>query len=162
MYQKFGDGGQVINNQYASPNISAGISRCRLMPLKEIEDDKGNLTIVEGNEHVPFKINRIFYLYGIPQDVVRGGHAHKRLHQFVIAAMGSFDVTLNDGLERKKFHLDRPDRGLYIPPMIWDELDNFSPGSLCLVLASDHYYEEDYIRDYGAFIKTRLGAIPPF
>jgi len=103
---------------------------------------------------VPFSIKRIFYLYGIPKNALRGGHAHKSLHQFAIAATGSFDVTVDDGHEKKTFHLDRPDHGLYIPPMIWDELENFSPGSLCLVLASDHYDEADYIRDYEAFKKA--------
>jgi dTDP-4-dehydrorhamnose 3,5-epimerase-like enzyme len=143
--------GRVMSIQSPVITRPGRISQCKLMSLSEISNDKGSLTIVEELEHVPFKIKRIFYLYGIPKNALRGGHAHKSLHQFAIAAAGSFDMTVDDGRERKTFHLDRPDHGLYIPPMIWDELENFSQGSLCLVLASDHYDEADYIRDYETF-----------
>jgi len=153
MYQGFRDTRQAMSRQIPGIKRLTGISRCKLMRLSDFTDDKGSLIVAEENEHIPFKIKRIFYLYGIPKGALRGGHAHKRLHQFVIAAAGSFDVTVDDGLERKKFHLIRPDHGLYIPPMIWDELENFSPGSLCLVLASDRYDELDYIRDFNEFKK---------
>lgn len=154
MNEKPGDMVRVMSLRSPITTKPVGISQCKIMSLSEISNDKGNLTIVEEFEHVPFNIKRIFYLYGIPKNALRGGHAHKSLHQFAIAAMGSFDVTVDDGRESKTFHLDRPDHGLYIPPMIWDELENFSPGSLCLVLASDHYDEVDYIRDYATFKKT--------
>lgn len=151
MHQKLEHLAHDADIRSPTDNKVADISQCRIIRLSDVIDSKGNLIIIEGNGHIPFSIERIFYLYGIPRDALRGGHAHKRLHQFVIAAMGSLDITLDDGRERKKYHLDSPREGLYIPPMIWDELENFSPGSLCLVLASDHYDEADYIRDYGTF-----------
>ncbi len=150
MYQGFRDTRQIPVKKLT------GISRCKLMRLSGFTDDKGSLIVAEENEHIPFRIKRIFYLYGIPKGALRGGHAHKRLHQFVIAAAGSFDVTVDDGFERKRFRMDQPGLGLYIPPMIWDELENFSPDSLCLVLASDPYDERDYIRDFNAFKKRGM------
>jgi hypothetical protein len=111
-------------------------------------DRRGNLTFIEGNDHVPFDIKRVYYLYDVPGGEKRGGHAHKALQQFIIAASGSFDVVLDDGNDQKRFHLNRSYYGLYIPTMIWRELDNFSSGSVCIVLASEHYDEHDYIRNY--------------
>ena len=130
------------------------LSKCKIVELPKILDARGNLTFIEGNRHVPFEIKRVYYLYDVPGGAVRGGHAHKALQQFIIAAMGSFDVILDDGRERKRFHLNRSYYGLFVPLMIWRELDNFSSGSVCLVLVSEFYDEEDYIRDYDEYIKA--------
>jgi len=127
---------------------------CKIIDLPKIKSEKGTLTFIENPEHIPFDINRIYYLYDIPEGESRGSHAHKELHQFFIAASGSFDVILDDGKEKKRFHLNRSSHGLYVPAMIWRELDNFSSGSVCLVLASERYKENDYIRDYEEFKNT--------
>jgi hypothetical protein len=128
-----------------------GLDKCKIIELPKIEDIRGNLTFIEANEHVPYDIKRVYYLYDVPGGEKRGGHAHKSLEQFIIAASGSFDVILDDGVDRKRYHLNRSYYGLYIPTMIWRELDNFSSGSVCVVLASEHFDEEDYIRDYNEF-----------
>ena len=122
--------------------------------LPKIEDHRGNLTFIEQGRHVPFEIKRVYYLYDVPGGGVRGGHAHKEQHEFIIAASGSFDVVLNDGKESTRYHMNRSYYGLYTPPMVWRELDNFSSGSVCLVLASDLFIEEDYIRDYDQYLKA--------
>ena len=127
------------------------LSDCRIIELPRINDRRGNLTFIEGSEHVPFDISRVYYLYDVPGGAERGGHAHKNLHQLIIAMSGSFDVHLNDGLETKMFHLNRSYFGLYLCPMIWRSLDNFSSGSVCMVLASNRYDESDYYRDYSQF-----------
>jgi len=129
------------------------LSKCKIIDLPKITDERGNLTFVEGNKHIPFEIKRIYYLYDVPGGESRGGHAHKSLQQFIIAASGSFDVILDDGLERKRFHLNRSYYGLYVPFMVWRELNNFSSGSVCLVVASEYYDENDYIREYETFKK---------
>ena len=123
----------------------------RLIDLPKVSDPRGNLTFVEGGEHVPFDIQRVYYLYDVPGGAERGGHAHLALRQLIIAMSGSFDITLDDGRRRQTFHLNRSYVGLYVCPMIWREIDNFSSGSVCLVLASNVYDEADYIRDYDAF-----------
>jgi dTDP-4-dehydrorhamnose 3,5-epimerase-like enzyme len=125
------------------------LSKCRIIELPKITDVRGNLTFIEQNNHIPFDLKRVYYLYDVPGGETRGGHAHKQLQQFIVAAMGSFDVILDDGFEKKRFHLNRSYYGLYIPRMVWRELDNFSSGSVCLVLASELYEKEDYIYDYG-------------
>jgi hypothetical protein len=125
---------------------------CRLIDLPRINDPRGNLTFVEGDRHVPFAIKRIFYLYDVPAGSERGGHALKRCHQFLIAMSGSFRVTVSDGRERQQFYLNRSYCGLYLPPLLWREMDDFSPGSVCLVLASECYCEQDYYRDYEEFM----------
>ncbi len=127
------------------------ISNCHILELPKISDKRGNLTFIEGHNHIPFDIKRVYYLYDVPGGSDRGGHAHRRLHQFMVSMSGSFDVLLDDGSEQKKFHLNRSYYGLYICPMTWRSLDNFSSGSVCMVLASDVYNEADYIRDYESF-----------
>lgn len=128
------------------------IERCRIIDLPKITDPRGNLTFIESNRHVPFAIKRVYHLYDVPGGETRGGHAHKRLEQFIIAMSGSFDVILDDGFERKTISLNRSYYGLYIPNLIWRELVNFSSGSVCTVLASDYYDEADYYRDHNEFV----------
>lgn len=130
------------------------IDKCRLIELPKITDPRGNLTFVEGMHHVPFEIRRVYYLYDVPGGATRAAHGHRALHQLMIAMSGSFDITLDDGHEKRKFHLNRSYYGLYIPPMIWRDLDNFSSGSVCMVLASERYDESDYFRDYNAFLNA--------
>ena len=133
------------------------IEHCKIIDLPKIADPRGNLTFIEGNRHVPFDIKRVYYLYDVPGGAERGGHAHKELHQLIIAMSGSFDIVLDDGREKKRFHLNRSYYGLYVCPMIWREMDNFSSGSVCLVLASQLYDPSDYYRDYAEFQKA-LGS----
>jgi dTDP-4-dehydrorhamnose 3,5-epimerase-like enzyme len=128
------------------------IADCHLIDLPKVEDQRGNLTFIEAGRHVPFDIKRIYYLYDVPGGSARGGHAHRRLHQFIIAMSGSFDVLLDAGRGKRRFHLNRSYYGLYVPPMVWRELDNFSSGSVALALASDYFDESEYIRDYGRFL----------
>jgi dTDP-4-dehydrorhamnose 3,5-epimerase-like enzyme len=128
------------------------LEQVKLITLPKILDPRGNLTFVEGNRHIPFDIKRVYYTYDVPGGEVRGGHAHRQLEQFIIAASGSFEVVLDDGLHRKSYFLNRSYYGLYIPRMIWRELVNFSSGSVCLVFASEYYEEADYYRDYREFL----------
>jgi len=125
---------------------------CKLIDLPKILDQRGNLSFIEGGNHIPFQIQRVYYLYDVPGGADRGSHAHKNLHQFIVAMSGSFDVILNDGIAKKRVHLNRSYFGLYLCPMIWRDLDNFSSGAVCMVLASENYDENDYIRDYNKFI----------
>ena len=131
------------------------IDDCRMIDLPKISDPRGNLTFVEGSQHIPFDIQRVYYLYDVPGGAERGGHAHKGLQQLIIAMSGSFDVVLDDGHEKKRYHLNRSYSGLYVCPMIWRELDNFSSGSVCMVLASNRYDEDDYYRGYGDYMKAQ-------
>ncbi len=131
------------------------LEHCRIVELPKISDPRGNLTFVEGGNHIPFEIRRVYYLYDVPGGAERGGHAHKALHQLIVAMSGSFDVLLDDGYEKKRFHLARSYYGLYVCPMMWRELDNFSSGSVCMVLASNRYDEADYYRDYAAYQSAR-------
>lgn len=128
------------------------LNNCRLIELPKVIDVRGNLVFAENSKHIPFDIKRVFYLYGAPVEAKRGGHAHKKLSQFLIPIVGSFDVVLDDGAKKQTFHLDKPFVGLNIEPMVWNELGNFSSGSVCLVLASDLYDEEDYYRNYQQFL----------
>jgi len=134
------------------------IGECRVILLPKIADPRGNLTFIEGDRHIPFAIRRVYYLYDVPGGAERGGHAHKALHQLIIAMSGSFDVVLDDGAERKRFHLNRSYAGLYVCPMIWRGLDNFSSGSVCMVLASNRYDEDDYYRDYAEYVSARSNS----
>lgn len=128
------------------------LADCRVIDLTKISDPRGNLTFIEGGQHIPFDIKRVYYLYDVPGGAERGGHAHRQLQQLIIAMSGSFDVVLDDGFDKKTFHLNRSYYGLYVCPMIWRELVNFSSGSVCTVLASEHYSEGDYYRDYQGFL----------
>lgn len=132
----------------------ASIKDCKVVDLPKITDPRGNLTFIEGNRHVPFDIKRVFYLYDVPTEADRGAHAHKRLHQFLICLSGSFNVSLDDGTNRTLVHLNRPWKGLHIPPMIWAAEVNFDPGSICMVLASAGYDESDYYRDYDHYLEA--------
>ena len=127
------------------------IRGCRLLELPKISDPRGNLTFIEGGAHIPFDIARVYYLYDVPGGAERGGHAHKALRQLIIAMSGSFDILLDDGVNKQRVHLNRPYFGLYVDTMVWRELDNFSSGSVCMVLASTHYEESDYYRDYDEY-----------
>lgn len=131
------------------------LGNCHLIKLPKIHDPRGNLTFIEAGEHVPFNIQRVYYLYDVPGGEERGGHAHKALNQLIIAMSGSFDVVLDDGLKKKRFHLNRSYIGLYICPMMWRELDNFSSGSVCMVVASNKYSEDDYYRDFTEYLVAR-------
>jgi hypothetical protein len=130
------------------------ISECKLVELPKIADPRGNLTFLEGGKHVPFEIKRVFYLYDVPGGETRAGHALKSCHQFIIAISGSFDVVLDDGQQKQRYQLNRSYRGLYVPPLIWRELDNFSSGSVCAVLASECYNTDAYYRTYAEFLSA--------
>lgn len=138
--------------------MNFNLDACQMVNLPKITDTRGNLTFVEGGNQIPFDIQRVYYLYDVPGGAERGGHAHKGLHQLIIAMSGSFDVVLDDGKEKKRIHMNRSYNGLYVCPMIWRELDNFSSGSVLMVLASNKYDEEDYYRDYAAFMRARWQA----
>jgi dTDP-4-dehydrorhamnose 3,5-epimerase-like enzyme len=133
------------------------IADCRIIELTKISDPRGNLTFIEGTRHIPFEIRRVYYLYDVPGGATRAGHGHRRLQQLMIAMSGSFDVVLDDGGEKRRIHLNRSYYGLYIAPMMWRELDNFSSGSVCMVLASDYYDEADYFYDYEEFTRAVRG-----
>lgn len=128
---------------------------CHVIHLPKIYNRAGSITPVQNNIEIPFSIKRLFYLYDIPGGEERGAHAHKTLHQFIIAASGSFDITIDDGKNKKTIQLNRPYMGLHIKPLIWDFMSNFSSGAIALVLASDFYDANDYIRDYDAFKKIK-------
>ena len=128
------------------------VDDCHLIELPKIGDPRGNLTFVEAGRHIPFDIKRVYYLYDVPGGATRAAHGHKALSQVMIAMSGSFDVTLDDGRQKRKFHLNRSYFGLQIRPMIWRDLDNFSSGSVCMVLASEWFDEADYFRDYQQFL----------
>lgn len=140
-------------------NKLLGIDSCNLLELPRIGDPRGNLTFVEGGKHIPFDIRRVYYLYDVPGGAERGGHAHKALHQLIIAMSGSFDIHLDDGYVKKTIHMNRSYNGLYVCPMMWREIDNFSSGAVCMVLASDYYDEQDYYRNYDIFIDDVKKAV---
>lgn len=129
---------------------------CTIIELdKHHSDRKGNISVVENGETLPFDVKRVYYLFDVPGGESRGSHAHKELTQLIIAASGSFKVTLNDGKVKRTFFLNRPYQGLYVKPGIWRDLEDFSSGAVCMVLASEMYQKDDYIRDYDEFIKFR-------
>ena len=136
----------------AAPAGLTGLTGCRVVALPRITDPRGNLTFIEGGAHVPFDIARVYYLYDVPGGESRGGHAHRDLEQVIIAASGSLEVVVDDGRHKERFFLNRSYYGLYVPRMVWRELEDFSSGSVCLVLASRPYDEADYFRDYAEFL----------
>lgn len=140
--------GKTITKNIVSK--TATLSDCSILEIPKITDPRGNIAVIE-NGVIPFISKRVYYLYDIPSDAKRGGHAHKNLYQYLIALSGSFDVRLFDGAAKKRVTLNKPDKGLLIVPGIWRELENFSSGAVCLVLASEVYVEEDYIRDQKIF-----------
>lgn len=127
------------------------LNNVKLINLPKITDLRGNLSFIEGGKHIPFEIKRVYWIYDVPGGEIRGSHAYKTLHEFIIALSGSFDVVLTDGHREQKHSLNRSYYGLYVPNMIWRRLENFSTNSLCLILASDKYQEDDYIRDLNEF-----------
>ncbi len=133
------------------------IHQCNILQLPKVHDRAGNITAIENNIHLPFDVERVFYLYDVPGGEKRGGHAHKELQEFIIAVSGAFDVLMDDGKNKKIIHLDRPFIGLHITQGVWRELLNFSSGAICLVLASHKYDEDDYIREYSQFKKIKNG-----
>lgn len=130
------------------------LENCRMIDLPKIEERRGNLTFIENSRHIPFDIKRVYYLYDVPGGADRGAHAHKTLEQFIVAMSGSFDVVLSDGSREQRFHLNRSYQGLFVCPMMWRYLDNFSSGAVCLVLASGFFAESDYIRDHAEYLEA--------
>ena len=128
--------------------VQRSVDDCQIINLPKISDPRGNLTFIENSRHIPFDIKRVYYLYDVPGGSDSGAHAHKKLHQFLIAMSGSFDIEIDDGRTKKRFHLNRSYYGLYICPMMWRSMDNFSSGAVCLVLASAFFNEDDYYRKY--------------
>ena len=135
--------------------IANSVFDCELLELTKFHFPEGNLTYVYENIHVPFPVNRVFYTYDIPGGESRGAHAHRRCHQLIVAASGSFEVVLDDGKNKRTVMLNRPYWGLHVPPGIWASEQEFSSGSICLVLASEGYEEDDYIRDYEEFLRMK-------
>ena len=133
---------------------------CYLIDLPKISDPRGNLTFIEEGRHFPFDIKRVYYLYDVPGGAERGGHAHRAMNQMIIAMSGSFDVVLDDGFSRQRYHMNRSYYGLYVSPMVWRELDNFSSGAVLLSLASNYYDESDYYREYADFLRDVKGDQP--
>jgi hypothetical protein len=135
--------------------MKTSIKDCQLISLNTISQPSGDLTFIEGNQHIPFQIKRIFYVYDVPNDNHRGAHAHQQLQQLMICLAGNLDVLIDDGTAKTTIHLNKPHQGLYIPPMIWSSQINFCANAICLVLASENYYEKDYLRDYEQFVNAK-------
>lgn len=138
-------------------NSELDCESCQVIKLPKISDKRGSLTVIENNKNIPFEVKRVYYIYDVPSGEKRAGHAHKALHQLIVAISGSFDVVIDDGYERKTFHLNCASHGLYIPPMVWRDIMNFSSGAVCVALASNFYDESDYYRNYQDFIKSIEG-----
>lgn len=134
------------------------VNDCQIIDLPQIKDRRGSISLINNNSNIPFDIKRIFYIYDIPGGEDRGAHAHRKCHQFLVAASGSFEVDLDDGINKKTVVLNRPYYGLHIPPGIWAAEKRFSGGAICLVLTSHKYNESDYIRNYNEFLKYKLNA----
>tara|TARA_R110000868_G_scaffold8400_2_gene43699 strand:- start:314 stop:733 length:420 start_codon:yes stop_codon:yes gene_type:complete len=134
---------------------TSSVYDCCVIDVSKVHNDSGNITVVENGHNIPFDVKRIYYLYDVPSGEARGGHAHYELEQFIVAASGSFDVIIDDGINKKRVSLNRPNLALHMVPGLWRELDSFSSGSICMVLASHKYDETDYIRDYDKFLKLK-------
>jgi len=132
--------------------------KSRMIELPKIEDRRGNLSFIEAEHHIPFRIKRASYLYNVPGGESRGGHAYKTLHELIVALSGSFDVVLDDGAEKTKITLNRAYRGLYIPPMVWRHIENFSTNAVCVNLVSEAYDPEDYLRDYDEYLRSKQSS----
>jgi len=130
--------------------------KLKLIQLPKILDQRGNLSFLESNNHIPFEIKRVFWIYDVPGGEVRGGHAYYESQEFIIALSGSFEIVLNDGINKQRITLNRSYYGLYVPNMIWKHIENYSTNSLTLVLSSTHFSEEDYIRDFSLFVQKKL------
>ena len=153
---------QILSQLNTKRNFMKSTENSKIIRLPKFGDRRGFLTAIERDGIIPFKLKRIFYLYDIPGGADRGGHAHKECHQFIVSVLGSFEVTVTDGQTEQSFRLDRADSGLYIPPTIWASLTNFSSGAICLVLGSETFDENDYIRkfdDYKTFRQTLGGNL---
>lgn len=138
--------------------MSEDMRAVRLIDLPQIHDPRGDLTFVEGNRHVPFEIKRVYYLYNVPVDAQRGGHAHRQLQQVIFALSGSFRLKIDDGIRKSEYWMRDPRKGLYVSQMVWREMDSFSQGAVCMVLASQPYSEDDYFRNYDDFLRN-IGAL---
>jgi hypothetical protein len=134
-------------------NLPEVVGGCKIIQLPKISDLRGNLSYVEGGKYVPFMIRRAYWIYDVPGGALRGGHAYRKLQEFIIAASGSFDVVVDDGSERQVVQLNRSYFGLYVPPMLWRQIENFSSNSVTLILGSLPHSEDDYFRDYQAFVR---------
>jgi dTDP-4-dehydrorhamnose 3,5-epimerase-like enzyme len=129
------------------------LADCKIINFPKVADSRGNLSFIEEEKHVPFQIRRVYYLCDVPSGATRGGHAHRTMQQIIIALSGSFDVVVDNGMDRKSYFLNRPHYGLYVPPPIWRQLENFSSNSVAVMLVSTFFEESDYIRDYDTFKK---------
>lgn len=130
-------------------------NQAKLIELPKIPDDRGNLSFIEGDTHIPFSIERVYWIYDVPGGEERGAHAFREQEEFIVALSGSFDVVLHDGEQETRFHLNRSYKGIYVPAMTWRNLDNFSTNSLCVVLSSTRFEESDYIRDFDEFLRLK-------
>jgi hypothetical protein len=138
--------------------VNETVEHCRLLDFPKIHDPRGNLTFVEGDAHVPFAIRRVYWIYGVPGGERRGGHAYRELHEVIVAVSGSFEVHVDDGVRRRSHLLNRGYAGLYVPNMIWRELDHFSTNAVCLILASARYDPADYVRDKVEYLTAQRVA----
>lgn len=134
--------------------MSSSRGSVRIINLPRVHDPRGDLTYVEANKHVPFEIRRVYYLYNVPVDAQRGGHAHRELEQVIFALSGSFRLKIDDGLQKSEFWMRDPRQGLFVSRLVWREMDSFSQGAVCMVLASQPYSEDDYFRDYDEFLQN--------
>ena len=147
---------KVLNRWSRMNNKITSVEDCKLISLPKIHNIAGNITVLENDKNIPFEVKRVYYLYDVPSNEGRGGHAHYQLKQYLVAATGSFDVVLNDGVNTKTMTLNKPNMALYIVPGLWRELQNFSGSAICLVLASNVYQEEDYIREFKSYKEWKL------
>jgi dTDP-4-dehydrorhamnose 3,5-epimerase-like enzyme len=150
----------MVTKEFFDPNMTIkrySVFDCTIIELeKHHTNRKGNITVVENGKTLPFNVKRVYYIYDVPGGESRGAHAHRKLEQYIVAVSGSFYVTIDDGCNKRTFFLNRPYQGLYVKPGLWRDLNDFSSGAVCMVLASEEYQEDDYIRDYNEFVKYRV------